>query len=85
MRSSYLKGLWTKKNEVAVSPKTEVCAIRFKPLAAEYIIQQKIANLLNAVIKIPDFKYPLFKQLDSRYQDFDSLLDSNTFIHYYAF
>lgn len=80
MKSSYLTGLWNKKIEVSVRPQTEVYAIRFKPLASEYIIKQKIADLLNTGVKIPNIKYPFLKHLDYKYQDFDSFVKSNTLI-----
>lgn len=79
-KSAYLTGLWNKKIEVAVRPKTEVYAIRFRPLAAEYIIKHKIADLLNTGIKIPNENYSFFKDIDSEYQDFNLFVESNTII-----
>ncbi len=78
LKSSYLTGLWNKKIEVSVRPNTIVYAIRFKPLAVEYIIKNKIANLLNAGIKIPNKDYSFFDGINSEYQDFDSFVESNT-------
>lgn len=42
-----LFGLWTKKIEVVLPANTIVIGICLKPLAAEYILQQNIANTLN--------------------------------------
>lgn len=79
-KSAYLTGLWNKKIEVAVRPKTEVYAIRFKPLAVEYIIKHNIADLLNTGIKIPNEYYTFFENINSQYQDFNLFVESNTII-----
>ncbi len=79
-KSAYLTGLWNTKIDVTVRPLTEVYAIRFKPLAAEYIIKYKIAELLNTGIKIPNEDYSFFKNINSNYHDFTSFVDSNSII-----
>ena len=47
-----LFGLWTKEIEVVVSADTIIIGICFKPLAAEYILQQNIADILNNFKKL---------------------------------
>ncbi len=42
-----LFGLWTKETEVVVPADTIIIGICFKPLAAEYILQQSIEDILN--------------------------------------
>ena len=42
-----LFGLWTKEVEVVVPADTIIIGICFKPLAAEYILQQNIADILD--------------------------------------
>lgn len=78
LKSSYLTGLWNKKIEVSVRPNTIVYAIRFKPLAVEYIIKNKIANLLNTGVKIPNEEYSFFNKINSGFQDFNSFAETNT-------
>lgn len=47
VESITLFGLWTKELEVVVPSATIIIGICFKPLAAEYILQQNIADILN--------------------------------------
>jgi AraC-like DNA-binding protein len=47
-----LFGLWTKEIEVVVPADTIIIGICFKPLAAEYILQQNIADTLNNFKKL---------------------------------
>ncbi len=49
-----LFGLWTKEVEVVVPADTIIIGICFKPLAAEYILQQTIADTLNNFKKLPN-------------------------------
>lgn len=42
-----LTGLWTKPVEVMIEPNTQIFAIRFKPLAVDYILQHSIASIYN--------------------------------------
>ena len=49
-----LFGLWTKEVEVVVPANTIIIGICFKPLAAEYILQQTIADTLNSFKTLPD-------------------------------
>jgi AraC-like DNA-binding protein len=47
-------GLWTKEVEVVVPADTIIIGICFKPLAAEYILQQNIADTLNTFKTLPN-------------------------------
>lgn len=49
-----LTGLWTKPIDADVSPFITTYAIRFQLLAAEYIFQRSVADLLNTDVKMPD-------------------------------
>ena len=49
-----LFGLWTKEVEVVVPADTIIIGICFKPLAAEYILQQTIADTLNSFKTLPN-------------------------------
>ncbi len=42
-----LYGIWTKTLDIEIEEKTTMLIITFKPLAAEYIFKDSIANLLN--------------------------------------
>lgn len=45
--STELYGIWTKTLDIEIKENTTVLVITFKPLAAEYIFKDSIANLLN--------------------------------------
>jgi len=49
-----LFGVWTKEVEVVVPANTIIIGICFKPLAAEYILQQIISDTLNNFKKLPN-------------------------------
>lgn len=49
-----LFGLWTKEVEVVVPADSIIIGICFKPLAAEYILQQIIADTINNYKKLPN-------------------------------
>ncbi|GLB52473.1 transcriptional regulator [Neptunitalea chrysea] len=55
-----LTGLWTKQVAVSIPPNTQLFGIRFKLLAVDYMLQQKIALLLNS----EQSKEPSFWQLN---------------------
>ena len=48
-----LFGLWTKEIDVIIPPYTIILGICFKPIAAEYILQKTIADILNEEQKLP--------------------------------
>ena len=54
IHSITLFGLWTKEVEVVVPADTIIISICFKPLAAEYILQQNIADTLNNFKTLPN-------------------------------
>lgn len=74
----FLTGLWNKNIEVSIPAQTKIFAIRFKPLATEYIIEKGIVDLLNSKIKISNKNFVFLKQIDTEYQDFNSFVNSNT-------
>jgi AraC-like DNA-binding protein len=43
-----LTGLWTKQVEVSIEPNRQLFGIRFKLLAVDYILQQKISSFCNS-------------------------------------
>ena len=43
-----LTGLWTKQVDVSIEPNRQVFGVRFKLLAADYILRQKISALLDS-------------------------------------
>jgi AraC-like DNA-binding protein len=43
-----LTGLWTEKIDVSIPPGTQLFGVRFKLLAADYILQQSIASFCNS-------------------------------------
>ncbi|KIQ25381.1 hypothetical protein RT99_00130 [Flavobacterium sp. MEB061] len=47
-----LTGLWTKQVEVCIDPDTQIFAIRFKLLAADYIFGHSIAPICNGEMKL---------------------------------
>ncbi|THF49830.1 helix-turn-helix transcriptional regulator [Flavobacterium supellecticarium] len=49
-----LLGLETYPEQRSVPPQTRTFVISFKPLGAEYILQQSIASLLNTAANVPD-------------------------------
>ena len=49
-----LLGLETQPSYAAIKPQTRTFAISFKPLAAEYILQQTVSDLLDTAIRLPD-------------------------------
>ena len=53
VNSITLFGLWTKELEVIVPADTIIIGICFKPLAAEYILQDTIADTLNSFKTLP--------------------------------
>ena len=54
VNSITLFGLWTKELEVIVPADTIIIGICFKPLAAEYILQDTIADTLNSFKTLPN-------------------------------
>jgi AraC-like DNA-binding protein len=51
-----LTGLWTKQVEVSIEPNRQLFGVRFKLLAVDYILQQKIASFYDSEqIKDDDF------------------------------
>ena len=54
VNSITLFGLWTKELEVIVPADTIIIGICFKPLAAEYFLQETIADTLNSFKTLPN-------------------------------
>ncbi|WP_271765265.1 helix-turn-helix domain-containing protein [Aquimarina algiphila] len=52
LKGVFLTGLWNKKTNVVISPKTTIYGIQFRLLAVEYIIKDSIAPLLNKINRI---------------------------------
>ncbi|CAM4052124.1 transcriptional regulator, AraC family [Pedobacter westerhofensis] len=48
-----LTGLWTQQVEVPIEPNTQIFGIRFKLLAADYILKQKLAAICDTEQKLP--------------------------------
>ncbi|HHC79045.1 MAG TPA: AraC family transcriptional regulator [Flavobacteriia bacterium] len=48
-----LTGIWNKKIDISVPKETKIFAIRFKPLAVEYLLESSIKRLLNSSIQNP--------------------------------
>lgn len=48
-----LTGIWTKPVDIVVQPSTEIIAVRFKLLAAEYLFSQQINQILDNVQYLP--------------------------------
>lgn len=61
VQSISLTGLWTKQIDVLIAPNTFLFAVRFKLLAAEYLLQLTISKLLNTELVLQND----FWQLDS--------------------
>ena len=45
----FLTGLWTKEVDIAIPPNTTTYGIKFKILAAEYILKKELKPILNSV------------------------------------
>ncbi len=54
IKSIKLTGLWTEPIDIKTEKNTKRLAIRFKPLAAEYLFDLDFKNLLNTVIVLPN-------------------------------
>lgn len=49
-----LKGLDIEPEQTAIPPKTDLYAVSFKLLAVEYLLEEKVASLLNQGLILPD-------------------------------
>ncbi len=65
-----LTGVWTKPINVHIEKNTKLIGIRFKLIAAEYIFQQSIKNILNTKIVLPN---NFFGTENLPLENFDSL------------
>jgi len=52
-----LTGLWNKKIDISIPKGTRIFAIRFKPLAVEYLFENSIKEILNYQIQNPEIKF----------------------------
>ena len=60
-RTISLTGLWTKQIDVSISAEAKLFAIRFRLLAAEYLLQQNIAILCNTEMDLQNSFWQLEK------------------------
>lgn len=73
----FITGLWVKNINVNIPAKTKILAIRFKPISVEYILEKKIANLLNSMITVSSDNFKFIEKLDTNYQNLDLFASSN--------
>lgn len=67
-----LTGLWTKQVEISIDPNVQLFGIRFKLLAADYIIQQSVASFCDS----EEIKESSFWELDkTSFEDLESVTD----------
>ncbi len=52
-----LTGIWNKKVEISLPKNIKISAIRFKPLAVEYLLQFSIKKYLNAYLQNPKIDF----------------------------
>ncbi len=74
---SVLTGLWNQNVDVSLPVKADLWAIRFKPLAAEYILGKSLVALLNSTTTISNNE-GIGALLCTEYQDFDTFVASNS-------
>lgn len=56
-KRTILTGLWNKRIDVSIPKATRIFAIRFKPLAVEYLLESSISEILNTQIENPEIKF----------------------------
>lgn len=67
-----LTGLWTKQVEISIDPNVQLFGIRFKLLAADYIIQQSVVSFCDS----EEIKESSFWELDkTSFEDLESVTD----------
>ena len=74
----FFLGLWDKSLEVSISGKTKILAIKFKPIAAEYIVGRKIGEFKNSLVPISNTEWELLSQLNTSFQEFESFIENNS-------
>ena len=56
-KRTQLTGLWNKRIDISMPKATKIFAIRFKPLAVEYLFENNISEILNSQIQNPKIKF----------------------------
>jgi len=56
-KRTQLTGLWNKRIDISIPKETRIFAIRFKPLAVEYLFENSISEILNSQSQNPKIKF----------------------------
>ena len=56
-KRTQLTGLWNQRIDISIPKATRIFAIRFKPLAVEYLLENSIKEILNTQIQNPKMKF----------------------------
>ncbi len=71
-----LTGVWTKSVHVNISKCTKILAVRFKLLAAEYLLQHEIKSILNTTRNLPLTFWNIDRYLSNDFEKFSAEISS---------
>jgi len=74
--NTQLTGFWNKRIDISIPALTKIFAIRFKPLAVEYLLGSSLKDLLNSSIQNP--KYVFLDKIDTKTKTFSEFVQVNS-------